>query len=316
MSIISKMKNFMRLVLDSKFRTLFFVDLGVYSNMIDEKYLRKLYYAKMGKPLNLNNPKTFNEKLQWLKLYNRNEKYTSLVDKYAVRDYIKQMLGEEYLIPLIGVWDDESQIDFDSLPNQFVLKCNHNSTKGIYICKDKSKLTSDMIKDIKSELREGLQQDYYLINREWPYKNVHRKIIAEKYMTNDSNSNEFTDYKFFCFDGYVDCVMICLERYTGKTKFYFFDRDWNLKRINKRGIAASEDFTIPKPVCMDKMFEIAEKLSKGFPFIRVDLYQSYEKIFFGELTFFPDSGFDHNILPETDLYFGNLIDLSKLKRES
>lgn len=278
----------------------------------DKNYLKRMYRIKMGKQLDLKNPKTFNEKLQWLKLYNRNTLYTKLVDKYKVRDYISEKIGEEYLIPLLGVWDDSDDIDFDSLPNKFVLKCNHNSGLGMCICTDKNKLD---VKEVKKELRKGLNQDYYLTGREWPYKNVPRKIIAEKYMVDDSTSNEFTDYKFFCFNGYVDCVMVCLDRNSGNPKFYFFDKDWKLKRLNKRGKEAPKDFTIPKPECIDEMFEIASKLSEGFPFVRVDLYQSYGKIYFGEMTFYPDSGFDNNLLKESDDYFGKLIDLSLVKND-
>ena len=238
------------------------------------------------------------------------ESRLAVLQSEMVRDYIKEKIGEEYLIPLIGVWDNPDDIDFDALPDKFVLKCNHNSGLGMCICKDKSKLN---IENVKSELKKGLAQDYYLTGREWPYKNVPRKIIAEKYMTDTSDSSDFTDYKFFCFNGYVDCVMVCLERSSGDTKFYFFDRNWNLKRLNTRGKNAPDGFTISKPSQMDKMFEIAAKLSKGLPFVRIDLYQSNDHIYFGEITFFPDSGFDANLLPETDKYFGNLIHLEDVK---
>lgn len=279
-------------------------------NMPDEKYLKIKYYLSLGKKLDLENPQTFNEKLQWLKLFNRNPLYTRLVDKYLVRDYIKEKLGEEYLIPLLGVWDDPDDIDFDALPNQFVLKCNHNSGLGMCICKDKTKLD---LEKVRSELKKGLNQDYYITGREWPYKDVPRKVIAEKYMTDSVDSSDFTDYKFFCFNGYVDCVMVCLERSSGNPKFYFFDKDWELKRLNLRGKNAPEGFTIAKPNLMDKMFEIATNLSEGLPFVRVDLYQSNDHIYFGEITFFPDSGFDANLLPETDKYFGDLIRLEDVK---
>ena len=286
--------------------------LGLYNNMDDKKFIEKMFKATMDYPLNLENPKSFNEKLQWLKLYDRNPLYTKLVDKYKVREYISEKIGEDYLIPLLGVWDDPEEIDFDSLPNKFVLKCNHNSGLGMCICTDKSKID---IKKVKNELKSGLAQNYYLNGREWPYKNVQRKIIAEKYMVNDSNSNEFTDYKFFCFNGYVDCVMVCLDRSSGNPKFYFFDKDWNFKRYDQLGLTMPEDFTIDKPKCIDEMFEIASELSKGIPYVRVDLYQSYNKIFFGELTFYPDSGFDSTITPEADLYWGNLIDISNINNK-
>ena len=304
------LKKGLRFIFDKRYRFVILANKGVYDNMQDEALLNRKYEAIFGKRLNLDNPQTFNEKLQWLKLYDRNPEYTIMVDKYKVRDYIKEKIGEEYLIPLIGVWDNPDDIDFDALPDKFVLKCNHNSGLGMCICKDKSKLN---IENVKSELKKGLAQDYYLTGREWPYKNVPRKISAEKYMTDTSDSSDFTDYKFFCFNGYVDCVMVCLERSSGDTKFYFFDRNWNLKRLNTRGKNAPDGFTISKPSQMDKMFEIAAKLSKGLPFVRIDLYQSNDHIYFGEITFFPDSGFDANLLPETDKYFGNLIHLEDVK---
>lgn len=304
------LKKGLRFIFDKRYRFVILANKGVYDNMQDEALLNRKYEAIFGKRLNLDNPQTFNEKLQWLKLYDRNPEYTIMVDKYKVRDYIKEKIGEEYLIPLIGVWDNPDDIDFDALPDKFVLKCNHNSGLGMCICKDKSKLN---IENVKSELKKGLAQDYYLTGREWPYKNVPRKIIAEKYMTDTSDSSDFTDYKFFCFNGYVDCVMVCLERSSGDTKFYFFDRNWNIKRLNTRGKNAPDGFTISKPSQMDKMFEIAAKLSKGLPFVRIDLYQSNDHIYFGEITFFPDSGFDANLLPETDKYFGNLIHLEDVK---
>lgn len=287
-----------------------FLQRSIAAALSDETYIKMRFELKLGRPLDLNDPKTMNEKLQWMKLFDRQPKYTMMADKYAVRAYIAEVLGEEYLIPLLGVWDDPEQIDFDKLPNQFVLKCNHNSGLGMCICKDKAKLD---IPKVKKELKKGLRQNYYLCGREWPYKDIKRRIIAEKYMTDSPDSTDFTDYKFYCFNGYVDCVVACYERSTGDPKFYFFDKNWELKRYNKRGKAAPEGFTMPKPENMDKMFAIAEKLSKdvGSPFLRVDLYNSNGQIYFGELTFFPDSGFDANRLPEMDRYFGDLIKLKK-----
>ena len=159
----------------------------------DEEYLKKAFKLNMGKELNLDNPQTFNEKLQWLKLHDRKSEYTIMVDKYLARDYIAKTIGEEYLIPLLGVWDSPDEIDFDALPDQFVLKCNHNSGLGMCICKDKSKLD---IEKVKKELQKGLNENYYLHRREWPYKDVPRKIIAEKYMVDESGT-ELKDYKFF-----------------------------------------------------------------------------------------------------------------------
>lgn len=291
----------------------------------DGQYLKIKYKYIMNKKLDINNPRTFNEKLQWLKLYNRRNEYTMMVDKYEVRNYIGRELGEKYLIPLLGVWNTPEDINFEMLPNQFVLKCNHNSGLGMCICTDKSKLN---IKKVIAELKKGLAQDYYLTGREWPYKDVPRKIIAEQYIADTPVENKktfgicgvedtgLTDYKFFCFDGVADSVMVCIDRNSGNPKFYFFNKEWKLCRYNIRGINAPSDFTLPKPKNIDKMFEIAEYLSQGIPFVRVDLYNSNGKIYFGELTFFPDSGFDNNLLPETDRYFGSLINLERIKYEN
>lgn len=302
------MKKILKLIKQPRLIVLFLLNMPWAKTIPDRLYLKLMFYFKMGRKLDLKNPKTFNEKLQWLKLYDCKPEYTTYVDKYKVRDYIAKTLGDEYLIPLLGVWDDPEDIDFDALPEKFVLKCNHNSGLGMCICKDKSKLD---IEKVKSDLKKGLKQDYYKYGREWPYKNVERKIICEKYMVDSSDTDEFTDYKFYCFSGNVDSVMVCIERSTGNPKFYFFDKNWQLKRYNIRGKQAPENFTLPKPENMDKMFEIAEILAKkcNAPFVRVDLYNSEGKPYFGELTFFPDSGMDPNRLPETDILFGDLTKL-------
>lgn len=310
------MKYLNQFITDPKYRFFFLEHYGFLNLVNDEKFIKRKFYLLMGKQLDLENPKTMNEKLQWLKLYNRIPKYTQLVDKYLVRDFVSDKIGSQYLIPLLGVWNDPEQIDFSMLPQQFVLKCNHNSGLGMCICKDKSKLN---INKTKEALKNGLKQNYYLTGREWPYKNIKRKIIAEKYIT-DTNVQTgddagLTDYKFFCFDGKADCVMACIERNSGEPKFYFFDKNWELCRYNIRGKNAPLNFCLPRPSHLEKMFEIAETLSAGIPFVRVDLYNSNGKIYFGEMTFFPDSGFDDNLLPEADQYFGELINLEAIKNK-
>lgn len=279
---------------------------GVSRFLPDKTYLKCMYKSSMKRRLDLKNPRTMNEKLQWLKLYDRKAHYVNLVDKYAVKTYIGKTIGEEYVIPTLGAWDSFDDIDFETLPDKFVLKCTHDSG-GLIVVKDKSKLNKD---DAKKKLEKSLKTNYFYYGREWPYKNVPRKIIAEKYMTDSPDCDSFTDYKFYCFNGYVDCVLACLERNTGNTKFYFFDKDWTLKRYNKRGMEAPEGFTIPRSKHMNEMFEIAEKLSAGFAFVRVDLYDTEDHVYFGELTLHPDSGIDANRMPEIDKYFGDLIDLS------
>lgn len=289
---------------DKKYRTKLFAGLGFYDRMDDEKYLKKLYMANFGKELDLENPKTFNEKLQWLKLYDRKPEYTMMVDKYRVREYISEKLGEEYLIPLLGVWDDPEEIDFDKLPNQFVLKCNHNSGLGMCICKDKSKLD---IKKVKAELKKGLKENFYLRGREWPYKDVPRKIICEKYMV-DESGYELKDYKIFCFNGEPKALFVATDRMTD-TKFDFFDVEFNhLPFTNGHPNAEKE---IAKPQNLDEMLKVASVLSKGIPQVRIDLYNVNGKILFGEMTFSHWSGmvpFEPN---KWDERFGEWIVLPK-----
>lgn len=264
----------------------------------------------MGEDLHLDNPQTFNEKLQWLKLYDRKPEYTIMVDKYKARKYIKEKIGEEYLIPLLGVWDKAEDIDFDALPNQFVLKCNHNSGLGMYICKDKSKLTENQIKAIRKNLAKGLKQDYYLAGREWPYKDVPRKIIAEKYM--EDETGQLRDYKFYCFNGEPKIIMINSDRETGKTKADYFDMDFNWLDL-KWGYEHALVKPL-KPINFEKMKELAVVLSKNIPELRVDFYEVNNKIYFGELTFFDGSGFDKIEPKEWDKKIGDWITLPQ-KRE-
>lgn len=259
----------------------------------------------MNKKLDLKNPVTLNEKIQWLKLYDRNPQYTVLVDKYAVRDYIANTLGEKYLIPLIDVYNAVDDIEWDKLPNRFVLKCTHGSHCNI-VCSDKSKLD---IKQAKRNLKFWMKQNWYFLGREWPYKNVTPRIVAEEYITDEPNKDTLTDYKFYCFNGEAEVVLLCFDRETDKPKFYFFDKNWNLKRYNLQGKNAPEGFTIDKPEKIDEMFEIAEKLSERFKFVRIDLYCSNGNIYFGEFTLYPASGFDSNRLPEADKMFGKQINI-------
>lgn len=269
----------------------------------DKLYLKWRYRLEMGAKLDLNNPQAFSEKLQWLKLYNRKPEYTTMVDKYAAKKYVSSIIGEEYIIPTIGVWESFDEIDFNKLPNQFVLKTTHGGgSSGVVICKDKATLD---IEQAKAKLNRSLNKCIYRTFREWPYKNVKPRIIAEEFI----GSGDIEDYKFSCYNGVATDVMICMDRGTGDTKFYFFDQEWNLLRYNKRGLAAPEGFTIPAPKNIDKMFEIAGRLSKGIPYLRVDLYNIDGKIYFGETTFFPQSGFDSNLLPETEKLFGSRIKL-------
>lgn len=278
---------------------------GMYNGLSDEEYLKRLYFATMGHELDLNSPETFNEKLQWLKLYDRRPEYTMMVDKYLVRDYIAKTLGEEYLIPLLGVWDDPDEIDFDALPNQFVLKCNHNSGLGMCICKDKSGLD---IKKVKAELRKGLAQDYYLTGREWPYKDVPRKIICEKFMS-DKDSEELTDFKFYCFNGSAKFLYISknLADHDLATMIYL-NLDFQATPFQRTDYKRM-DLIPQKPDNFDMMRKFADKLSQNCPFVRVDFYNISGKIYFGELTFFPGSGMQDFTPDQWNYTLGSWLEL-------
>ncbi len=285
----------------------------------DEWYVRIQWRVKMGCRLDLEHPRTFNEKLQWLKLYNRRPEYSRMVDKVGAKEYAAEVIGREYVIPTLGVWERPEEIDFDRLPESFVLKTSHGGgTKGVVIYRDKSRF--DRRRAVKS-LARAMKRDIYRLYREWAYKGIHRCVLAEQLLPvdacarDDLNAGGLADFKFFCFNGKADCVMICLDRDTKNTKFYFFDRDWKLLRYNIRGIEAPEGFTLPRPAQISEMFDLAEKLSQGLPFARVDLYNVNGRIYFGEITLYPASGLDRNLLPATDEYFGSLIDLNSIQKK-
>lgn len=274
----------------------------------DDFFLTIAYRIKMGKKLNLDNPQTYNEKLQWLKIHDRNPLYTELVDKVLVKDYVANLVGDEYLIPTLGVWKRGEDIDFDSLPDQFVLKVNHNSG-GLVICKDKS--TLDKNKSIK-RLNYALTHNYYNELREWPYKNVKPRILAEQYME-DKKTGELRDYKFFCFGGIPKFLYVATERQNEKTdtKFDFFDTDYNhLDLINGHPMA---DTPPEKPENFDLMLELAAKLSANIPHVRVDFYEVNGRVYFGELTFTHWSGMVSFEPEEWDYKLGELIDLKSVK---
>lgn len=281
----------------------------LYRMIPDTIFLKIFFRRRMGMTLNLTNPQTFNEKIQFLKLYDRKPLYTTLVDKHAVKEYIAREIGERYVVPTLGVWDKFDDIDFEKLPNQFVLKCTHDSG-GLIVVKDKKMLD---VASAKKKIDSCLKRNFYYENREWPYKNVPPRIIAEKFL--DDNGHVPIDYKIYCFNGEPYKVMLCLDRDKDEpTKFYSFDFEWNLLRHNIRGKKAPEGFTLPRPQTLNLMYESAKKLSKGIPFVRVDFYDLNGEMYFGEMTFYPDSGFDSAILPEIDDLYGSMIDLSGVKK--
>lgn len=285
MKLSGKSEALRRFLTDAHYRFLKLSHIGALNMMPDDIFLQKLYRACTGKNLSLEAPVTFNEKLQWLKLYDRRREYTVMADKYAVRDYIAHKLGEEHLIPLLGVWDDPDDIDFETLPNQFVLKCNHNSGLGMCICKDKAKL--DVAK-VKRQLRKGLHQDYYLSGREWPYKDIPRKIVCEAFMTDEGH--ELADFKIHNFNGEPKFILVCRDRFsdTGLTED-FFTPLWEHMPM-KRPSTPNTAQPIPKPEQLEQMLEFSRILSRDIPFVRTDFYVIEGKVYFGEITFFPASG--------------------------
>lgn len=275
---------------------------GFFHWMDDKKYISILYKARTGKTLNLKNPRSFNEKLQWLKLYDRNPKYTMLVDKYEVKKSISSKLGEQYIIPTLGVWSEFDQIDFNKLPNQFVLKCTHDSG-GLVICRDKSKFD---VYAARKKICKSLKRNFYYAGREWPYKNVKPRIIAEEYME-DSESKELKDYKFYCFNGEVKFLSLSegLENHS-TARFSYVSTDWTPMDFIRAEYPGFD--TLPsKPINLEKMVKFAKLLSQGIPFLRVDFYEINKEIKFGELTFYPSSGCTCFVPDEWDKMIGDFL---------
>lgn len=271
----------------------------------DETYLKLYWKLSMDYPLNLENPQTFNEKLQWLKLHNRKEEYVTLVDKYAVKEYVAKLIGEKYVIPTIGKWDKPSDIEWDKLPNQFVLKTNHDGGgNGIVVCKDKSKLNK---RKALRELRHSFNRNVYMIGREWPYKKVKKCVFAEQYME-DKQFGELRDYKFFCFNGNVKAMYIATERGTkGGVHFDYYDADFNHLDLQQGHPMSLQK--IEKPQSFELMKQLAEKLSKGIPHVRIDFYEVEGKPYFGEFTFFHLGGTGGFKPKKWDKIFGDWIEL-------
>lgn len=274
----------------------------------DKAFLKLQYRLILGKKLNLKNPQTFNEKLQWLKLYDRNPDYIPLVDKYEVKKYIKEMIGEEYVVPTLGIWDSVEEIDFNSLPEQFVLKCTHDSGSTI-ICKNK---TTFDVGAAKAKLNKRLHSNLFWWGREWPYKNVKPRILAEKYLTNGDRRDDLSDYKVHNFNGVPKMVLVCKNRF-GEHGMSddFFTVDWEHIPV-QRPASPNSKVSIEKPKQLAVMIELSKRLSANIPFVRTDFYTVQNKVYFGELTFYPGTG----MLPfEPDYYdkmFGDWLVLPAL----
>lgn len=267
---------------------------GFLSFLPDEMYVRLMYWLRMGYPLNLCAPQTFNEKLQWRKLRVHDPSWVPLVDKLAVKEIVAQYIGETRIIPTLGVWEHAEDIDFSHLPETFVLKCTHDSG-SLVICRDRASFDTNMA---RAKLARALKRDFYRRTREWPYRDVPRRIICEPLLVDPSQpGGRLTDYKFYCFHGKVESILVCTGRMGGSARFTRFDRDWNVMP----GYAPSNCL---RPPAYETMLEIAELLARNMSFVRVDLYNVGGEILFGELTLYPKSGWDHKIPSEIDCLMG------------
>ena len=269
----------------------------------DKKYLKMSYYIFMKEKLNINNPETFNEKLQWLKLYDRNPEYTKMVDKYDVKEYVSNIVGKEYVIQTLDLYDKFDNKKKKKMPNKFVLKCTHDSGSTI-VCENKSYFNK---KEVRKKIRKALRENYFYSCREWPYKNVKPRILIEKFM-----GNRLNDYKLFCFNGKVETILVCSNREGVFKNTDFYDKNWKLMPFTRENHENNPE-GIKKPEKLEEMIRIAEKLSSNIPFVRVDLYEINKKIYFGELTFYPSGGFEGFKPREWDKKLGDKLQLPQEK---
>ena len=276
-----------------------------YKNISDEQFIRREFKKRLGREVELDNPVKFNDKLQWLKLYWYDPLATKCADKYEVRKIVAEKIGPEYLNELYGVYESVDEIDINKLPNSFVLKATHGSGFNI-ICKDKLKMNWG--REFK-KMKRWLRTNFYLQNREWVYKNIKPRIICEKYLEGEDGKLP-RDYKFFCFDGEPKFLFVASDRGI-ETKFDFYDLEWNKLHVSQ--YYPNSDYEIPKPKNLDHVLELARKLAKGFPHVRVDFYINGSNIIFGELTFFHFSGTKKFVPEKYDEIFGEFLDLSKIK---
>ena len=276
----------------------------------DSLYLKVLYRVIMGRKLNLKNPKEYNEKLQWLKLNDRKPEYSTMVDKYDVRGYIEDLLGDKYLIPCLGIYDSVDDIDIDALPDRFVLKCTHDSG-SVEICKDKSSFD---IEGARHRLSQAMKRNYYATYREWPYKSVKPRIIAEGYLEGDGG--DLKDYKVMCFNGEAKIIEVHENRFVeGKVHTQtFYDREWNIVPLTQIE-TVTVDRPGERPRQLDEILRLSELIAKNMYHARIDWYIEGDKIYFGEITFFDGSGFESFSTPEMERMLGDMINLPEKWKE-
>ena len=296
-------------LLKKLYKLLLIIDRCTIIKLKDKHYLKIMYRCETNKKLDLDNPKTFNEKLQWLKLYNRNQMYTKMVDKHDAKEYAEKIIGNKYIISTIGVYEKFEDIDFDKLPSEFVIKCTHDSG-NVVVCKDKNELD---ILSTKKKINAGLKRNYYYFAREWPYKDIKPRIIIEKLIENEDGT-DIKDYKLFCFNGKVETILVCSNRKGNYKNTNFYNTNWELMPFTRENHTNTKE-EISKPKNLDEMIQIGKLLSKDIPFVRVDLYEINGSIYFGELTFFPSAGFE-GFKPESwDEKLGDMLILPNYKVE-
>lgn len=309
---MSKIRTALRLLRTPRRIVVALAGNGFFRWMDDERYLKMVSRFVSGARIDLNNPRTFTEKIHWLKLHDRQERYVGMVDKILAKEYVGKLIGEEYIIPTLGVWDNADSIQLDALPSKFVLKCNHDSGSAV-ICHDKSSFDFSAA---RRKLDKCLKKGAFSWGREWPYKYVNRKILAEELLENTSNPEaDIPDYKFFCFGSKPVYCQVISDRSTSE-KVDFFDLEWNHQPfIGLTGLVPNlknSDKPVPKPASFAKMVEISEVLSRGMAFCRVDFYDVEGKPYFGETTLYPNAGFGEFLPSEWNKILGDLIDLSPL----
>lgn len=276
----------------------------ILSGLSDEKYLKVYWFKKFRHRLDLEHPVGFNEKLQWLKLHYRKPEFTAMVDKCLAKDFAARKIGEQYITRTYGVWDRWEDIDWDSLPDRFVLKTtNGGGNNGVIICHDKSSLN---MRRTRIKIKAALRYNIYKAYREWAYRDIHPRIIAEELLEDHSGSS-LTDYKFFCFSGKPFCILVCTDRKGHHSRKLYFDTDWNFLRITPYCASMPEGFTLKRPENLEEMTRLAGILSEGLPFIRVDFYNIDGDIRFSELTFYTNSGYGRDRFPEVDREMGDMI---------
>ena len=309
MKIRRMVRGAFNFLFDSGYRFCYLADKkGKYHDKPDEEYLRRKFIAKLGYPLNLREPTTFNEKLQWLKLHDRNPIYTEMVDKYQAKKYYA-FIGEQHIIPTLGIWERFDEIDFDRLPNQFVLKCTHDSG-GVVLVRDKRTFDRS---EAREKLERHLKREYYWIGREWPYKDVRPRILAEP-LLQPADGRELVEYKILCSYGEPKLTMVCKGKaHSDMRTISVYDMDFNMIPVDTTYPRAKTPE--PKPAQFEEMLRISRQLSQDLPFLRADMYLCDGQVFLGELTLYHSSGFCRFDPPYYDTLFGEMIDIERARKE-